>query len=79
MSGNAFFNSVVKPQLRELLRETIFCIPSKVVCSLFTISKTTCSARPRPRPHGGGGGGGRQIKDNHNIFLALPIWGGASV
>jgi hypothetical protein len=42
ISGNDYFSSADKPKLIELLRETTFRIPSKLLCSLFAISKTTC-------------------------------------
>lgn len=40
--GNASIKSLDKPKLREALILTIFCIPSKVLCYLFNISKTIC-------------------------------------
>lgn len=38
----AFFKSLDKPKLREALILTVFCMPCKVLCSLFNISKTIC-------------------------------------
>ena len=42
LSGNAYFSSTDKPKLIPPLMETAFRIPSKLLCSLFAISKTTC-------------------------------------
>lgn len=38
--GKAVFSSSVKPRLREALRDTIFCIPFIVKCSLELIIPT---------------------------------------
>ena len=38
---NVSFKSLDKPKLSETLL-TIFCIPSKLLCYLFNISKTIC-------------------------------------
>lgn len=39
---NTYFNSLDNPKLRDALKLTLFCIPYKLIYTLFNIKKITC-------------------------------------